>query len=165
MTTLNPTETATRPTRVIPSAEGTVLRAFGNEILFKLTAEETGGALSLGLATVPPGGAPPVHTHGRDDELFIIVDGQYEIYSDGDWHDAGPGAAVFLPRGSEHTFRVVGDKAGRHWVLTTPGGFDEFYARCAEVFAVPGPPDVARLASINADFGARIVGPAPTRNR
>jgi quercetin dioxygenase-like cupin family protein len=140
--------------------DGQLLRIFGNEILFKLTGEQTGGALSLGLATVPAGPhGPPLHVHEREDELFLIVDGQYRVCVDGEWSEAGPGSAVFLPRGVPHTFHVVGDRPGRHWVLGTPGGFDRYFARTAEAFAEPGAPDRARLAAIGAEYGMRFVPP------
>jgi hypothetical protein len=38
-----------------------VLRAFGDEVVFKLTAAQTGGSLTLWENIVPPGGGPPTH--------------------------------------------------------------------------------------------------------
>lgn len=143
--------------RVVPADEGTSVRAFGNEIRFKLTAEQSGGAVSVGLATVPPGGGPPLHVHAREDELFMILEGTYRVCVAGEWRDAGPGSLVWLPRGVAHTFRVVGDVPGKHWVVTTPGGFDEFYAKCAEIFAASGQPDRARLEALNEQYGNRLV--------
>ena len=160
---LDGTPYATSGAQIVRAGEGTRVRAFGNEILFALTSEQTGGALSLGLAEVPVGSGPPPHVHDSDDELFIIIEGDYSVFVDGRWRDAGPGSVVFLPRGSEHTFKVVGAAPGKHWTLTTPGGFDRFYARCAEVFAVPGPPSFAKLAAISAEHGYRFTSPANQR--
>jgi quercetin dioxygenase-like cupin family protein len=139
------------------AGDGVPVRAFGNELLFKLTTDQSRGALTVGLATVPPGGRVPPHGQDREDELFLIVDGAYRFWVDGEWTEVGPGALVYVPRGVAHTFQTVGDRPGRHWVLSTPGGFDHFFARCAELFAVPGPPDLARLAAINAEYGIRLV--------
>jgi quercetin dioxygenase-like cupin family protein len=147
---------------IVPPNGGHAVRAFGNEILFKLTAEQTAGSLSLGLATVPAGSdGPPPHVHDAEDELFLIVDGQYRVCVDGAWSDAGPGSVVYLPRGIAHTFHVVGAQDGRHWVLTKPGGFDRFYARCADEFAAGGPPDRAKLTAIAAEHGMRFQSAAP----
>jgi len=142
---------------IAQAGEGVPVRAFGNEILFKLTTEQSGGAMAVGLATVPPGSRVPRHVQEREDELFIIVEGAYRFWVDGEWTEVGPGALVFVPRGVPHTFEVVGNQAGRHWVLNAPGGFDRFFARVAEVVAEPGAPDFARLAAINAEFGNRLV--------
>jgi hypothetical protein len=40
------------------------VKAFGNEILFKLGGEQTAGSLTLGLAVVPPGGGPSMRQNG-----------------------------------------------------------------------------------------------------
>jgi quercetin dioxygenase-like cupin family protein len=145
---------------VVPPNEGTRVRALGNEILFKLGTEQTEGTLTLGLATVPAGSGPPTHVHDVQDELFLILEGQYRVYSDGRSTDVGPGAVVYLPRGTEHTFAVLGSTTGRHWVLTTPGGFERYFAGYGEVFAAPGSPDLARLSALNAEHQVRITFPA-----
>jgi hypothetical protein len=42
---------------------------------------------------------------------------------DGQSSTVGPqGGSVFLPRGTTHTFQVVGPTPGKHWVMTTPSG-------------------------------------------
>jgi quercetin dioxygenase-like cupin family protein len=144
---------------VVPPGGGQCIRAFGNALLLKLTGEQTGNAVSLALAEAAPHHGPPLHVHDREDEIFIILEGQYRVFSEGEWSDAGPGSVVFLPRGVAHTFRVESDEPGRHWVITTSGDFGHYFLDCAEVFAVPGPPDAARLGAIGATHGMRIVGP------
>jgi mannose-6-phosphate isomerase-like protein (cupin superfamily) len=149
-----------RVASIVRPGEGQRVRAFENEIEFMVTAEQTAGSLTVGLASVPVGNGPPPHVHYADDELFLIVEGEYRIYLNGEWANVGPGTAVYLPRGSVHTFQVVGTVPGRHWTLQTPSGFERYFARSAEVFAAPGPPDFARLAEITAEYGAELVQPA-----
>src|SRR5690349_18203817 len=84
---------------VVPPAGGHTVRAFGNELLLKLTAEQTGNGLSLALAEAAPHHGPPLHVHDREDEIFIILSGTYRVVSEEGATDAGPGAVVFLPRG------------------------------------------------------------------
>jgi quercetin dioxygenase-like cupin family protein len=151
-----PPDATQRVACIVQPADGQSVQAFGAEILFKLTAEQTAGSLTLGLSVVPAGGGPPPHVHEAEDELFLILEGDYRVCIDDKWTDAGPGSVVYLPRGCAHTFTVTGTTPGRHWVLTTPSGFERFYARCAEVFAAPGPPDFAKLASISAEHGLRF---------
>lgn len=164
--TPSPLEAPARVAGVVRPGEGRSIRAFGNEILFKLGAEQTAGSLTLGFATVPPSGGPPPHVHDAEDEMFLILEGTYRVCLDGVWSEVGPGSVVYLPRGCVHTFHVVGATPGRHWVLTTPSGFERFYAQSAEVFAVPGPPDGARLSAIAAEHRYRFVptadGPSAT---
>jgi len=144
---------------VVPPGGGQPVRAFGNALLLKLTAEQTGNALSLALAEAAAQHGPPLHVHDREDEIFIILEGRYELFSEEGSAEAGPGSVVFLPRGLPHTFRVVSDEPGRHWVITTSGDFGRYFLECADAFAVQGPPDVARLGAIGARHGMRVVGP------
>jgi uncharacterized cupin superfamily protein len=148
------------PAAVVGADEGKVVSAFGNEIRFKLGADDTAGRISLGLAFVPAGSAgPPPHVHEREDEIFLIVEGRYRVFAAGEWSEAGPGAVVFLPRGMTHTFQVIGETDGRHWVITNSGDFERFYSQCGEVFSVPGPPNFAALGAIAAEHGMRFARP------
>jgi quercetin dioxygenase-like cupin family protein len=142
---------------IVHADGGKVVDAFGSAIRFMLTAEHTAGTLTLGLATVPPGDGPPPHLHETEDELFVIVEGRYSLLAQGTWTEVGPGAVVYLPRGSVHTFRNIGDTPARHWVLTTPSGFESFYEKSAEVFAAPGAPDMGRLVDLAGQHGIRFV--------
>jgi len=150
-----------RPTaRIVHAGEGHRVRAFGNEIEFMLTGDQTADSLTVGLASVPAGNGPPPHVHPAEDELFLILEGEYRVYLDGEWTVVGPGAVVYLPRGSIHTFQVVGTSPGRHWTLQTPSGFERYFAKAAEVFSVPGKPDLTRLAAITREYGAHFVAQA-----
>jgi len=144
---------------VISADDGERVRAYGNEILFKLGTDETRGAFSLGLATVSSSeSAVPPHVHDGEDEMFIIVEGTYRVFTNGAWNDCGPGSVVYLPRGVMHTFHVTGGSDGKHWVLNTSSAFRTYYTRVAELFAA-GWPDPARLGALGAEFGMRVVRP------
>jgi quercetin dioxygenase-like cupin family protein len=149
---------STGPTAfIIHPDEGERIAAFGSEAIFKLTGANTAGTMTLLLGVVPPGGGPPPHVHRHDDEFFIIIEGQYRFLIGETWTEVGPGAVVFLPRNNVHTFRNIGKTNSRHWAFVAPSGFETFYARCAEVFAVPGPPDLRRLTAISEDYGYEFV--------
>jgi quercetin dioxygenase-like cupin family protein len=147
--------------RIVRPGEGNRVRAFGNEIEFMLSGDQTGESLTVGLASVPAGNGPPPHVHYSEDELFLILEGEYRIYLNGDWTTVGPGTVVYLPRGSVHTFQVAGDKPGRHWTLQTPSGFERYFAQAGELLSAPGKPDLARLEAITKEYGAEIVQYAP----
>jgi mannose-6-phosphate isomerase-like protein (cupin superfamily) len=146
---------------VIAPTEGRAFKAFGSEALFKLGGAETAGSLSLGVASTPPGIGPPLHVHRSDDEIFVILEGEISFHLGGRWTAAGPGTVVYLPRGVPHTFRNSGVTPSRHCVITTPSGFEMFFARSAEVFATPGPPDPLRLKSLADEYGYELLGPPP----
>jgi quercetin dioxygenase-like cupin family protein len=157
-TTADRSTTSNAKVTVITPDAGRSFTAFGSTAQFKLEGAHTAGRLCLGLAVTPPGGGPPLHVHHSDDELFIIVEGELEVWSDGEWIPAPAGSVIYLPRGSRHTFRNAGTRPSRHWVLTTPSGFDEFYRDAAAIFAAGGAPDVQKLGALAAKHGYEILG-------
>jgi mannose-6-phosphate isomerase-like protein (cupin superfamily) len=150
-------EEAPRPVVIAQPHDGVPVRAFGNEIVFKLGSYQSDGALVVGLATVPAGNAVPMHVQDSEDELFLILDGTYRFWVNESTTDVGSGALVFVPRGAPHKFQVLGERAGRHWVVGLPGGFDGFFQEAAELFTAPEGPDVSRLVALNAKYGYRFV--------
>ena len=150
----------TTAARLIAPDDGERVRAFGNEVLFKLATGETSGAFSLGLSFVSASdSAVPLHVHDNEDEMFIIVEGTYRVFANGAWSDCGPGSAVYFPRGVMHTFYLIGGQNGKHWVLTTSNAFRDYFTRAGEIFAAGGAPDRARLAALGAEYGMRFVQP------
>jgi len=96
-----------------------------------LATADTGGAMSITDSVSPPGSGPPRHIHHDADETFVMLTGDTEFWRDGERFIRGPGETVFVPRGTEHTFRVVSDTPSRHLVILTPGGFEGFFAEMA----------------------------------
>jgi mannose-6-phosphate isomerase-like protein (cupin superfamily) len=107
------------------------LLRFGDvTILVRVSGESSGGALSL-FEEVPPLVDTPRHMHANEDELFYVLDGEHVIEVGDDEHRAGPGDAVFAPRGVPHAQRRVVPGEGRLLILTVPGGFDGFFRELA----------------------------------
>lgn len=97
-----------------------------------LTPEESGGAMSIVDSLSPVGSGPPRHVHHNEDETFVMITGKCKVWIEGIETIVGPGESVFVPRGKEHTFKVIGDEPSRHLVILTPGGFEGFFADMAE---------------------------------
>jgi quercetin dioxygenase-like cupin family protein len=133
------------------------LHAFGEEITFHMTGAETGGKWALWTEITPPRGGPPPHTHANEDELFFVLEGRVGFYQQGQWTEVGPGASVFMPRNSVHTFKNLGTSPSKMLIQTQPAGFDTFMARCAEEFSKPGGPDMQRILQISAEHGIQFV--------
>lgn len=131
--------------------------------LTKLTGATTGGGLDLVDHRVPAGYAPPLHVHADQDEVFVVLDGEFSFRCGPQRLEAGAGAVVFLPRGVPHAFRVSEAGTGRALVLTSPAGFADVVSELgvpATALVLPPAdlpaPDPERLAAV-----ARAHGIAP----
>ena len=143
---------------VVPASEGTMLEAFGDRLQVKLGGEQTQGSLAVCLYTVSPGGGPPPHLHFQEDELFLIIEGHIRFLLNDEWTEGfGAGTVVYMPRGSVHSFQNLSDTPGRFWIITKPSGFEQFFTRCADVFAHSGPPDIARIVAISAEHNIEYI--------
>lgn len=123
-----------------------------------LSTEASGGAMSIVDSVSPAGSGPPRHIHTREDETFIILTGECEFFLGGERFMRGPGETAFVPRGTEHTFKVAGDRPCRHLVILTPGGFEGFFAEMARgQFRIPE--DMEQIMEAAARFNLSFTGP------
>lgn len=126
----------------------------GDELLVRLTARDTGGAISLFEQRTPVGGGVPMHVHEREDETFQILDGSVEFTVAGRVIVANAGDSVWAPRGVPHAWRAIGDRPVRLLFATTPSGVEGMFEELATL--PKGPPDFAKVAGICARFGVRF---------
>ncbi|MCW1884638.1 cupin domain-containing protein [Luteolibacter flavescens] len=145
------------PPSIVPIAEAKVLHAFGDTASFQLTGEETGGRYTMFVNVTAPGGGPPPHRHDHEDEWFYVVEGRAEFFKDGEWTEVPPGTAVFMPRGSVHTFRNAGETPLKQIIHTAPSGFETFFARVADEFNREDGPDMDRVIAISTEHGIHYV--------
>lgn len=138
---------------VRPLSEARVFRAFGDEMVLHLGADDTGGKFSMWTNITPPGGGPPPHYHDHEEEWFWPLSGPAEFLKDGNWFQVPARTAVFMPRGSVHAFRNPTTEPMEMLIQTMPGGFDRFFAECAAEFSNDGPPDMGRIIAISKNYG------------
>jgi len=117
---------------------------------------------------MPEGFSPPRHIHMREDEVFVVEDGDVCFDIDGRRLLARAGAGVFMPRGVPHTFRVQSATAQVLGIMS-PGEFDGLFRE----LGVPAgrrtlpdagtvPFDVPRVMAEQRRRGTEVVGPPMT---
>ena len=118
----------------------------GMELVIRASAESTGGAFSI-VEEIDAVDAPP-HVHEREDELFYVLEGRHVFTVDGVEYEAGPGDAVFGPRGVPHAQRRVVPRIGRTLSMYSPAGFEGFFRDLAEADSAGqiGPGALDRIA-------------------
>ena len=75
-------------------------------------------------------------------------------------HAFGNTLSVFLS--GEHTNGTLSVTSewippGRHWIITTPSGFETFFARSADEFAQAGGPDRDKIVAIHREHGIELL--------
>jgi quercetin dioxygenase-like cupin family protein len=145
---------------VLAAGEGfAVENPLGGVMTFKATSRDTGGVVTAIDTTVAPGDGPPLHVH-VEDELIYTLEGAFRIRLGDTISTAAPGAFVFIPAGTPHTFQNIGTGPGRLFATVMPAArpFEEFFERYAEL------PETERgidaFARLGAETGAlEVVGP------
>jgi quercetin dioxygenase-like cupin family protein len=96
-------------------------------LLTNLTeTSDTNGAFSLFEATLVPGTEPPPHVHSREDELFYVLEGKFDVYVGEEVFKGETGECIFLPRFKPHTFTIRSPQL-RLLILFAPAGVEEAF--------------------------------------
>jgi oxalate decarboxylase/phosphoglucose isomerase-like protein (cupin superfamily) len=136
----------------------------GDEITFRCTSEQSGDAIAAFEVRMSAGGGPPaLHRHAPF-ELYRVQDGELTFYLEGsdggiERSVAGPGSVVAIPGGSEHTIRNESDAEARAFVVFSPGGEMERFAREAGALAASGQPTIEEIMTLAHAHGIEITRP------
>ena len=87
---------------------------------------DTNGAFCLVEGTLIPGNEPPPHVHSREDELFYILEGEFDVYVGEEAFKVETGECIFLPKFKPHAF-VIRSPRLRVLALFTPAGLEEAF--------------------------------------
>lgn len=135
----------------------------GSRMTVLATGATTNGAYGLMIQEMRQGFSPPLHQHHREDDAYVVLEGEITFSLDGVEHRVGPGGHVFLPRGVSHTFRVETETA-RVLEIVTPAGAELWHYECSDPAGADGLPpagelDVGRVLATIAPYEIDIEGP------
>ena len=163
-------EKAEKAVAHIPPGEGTKsLWVLGELLTYKVPSHRTGGAYAHFEVATQPGAALPPHIHHREDESFYILEGEFEFLVGKETLRVGAGSLLYVPKGTLHAHRGVGEGVGRMLVTQTPGGlYERFFEEVgveAKSNVVMGSveedsPEAAWITTIAARYGIEIALPS-----
>ena len=84
----------------------TTLDVFGVDVTFLVENEHSGGRFGVLEYVSKPGHEPPPHWHEHEDEVFYIVEGQFEVHCGDQVLQVEAGECVFLPKRKPHGFII-----------------------------------------------------------
>lgn len=137
------------------TTRGQTFRVFGQTVTERITAEDSGGAYYVMEELSPPGTGVPPHRHSREDEVVQVLAGTFEVFLDGELSVVEAGSTLHFARGTRHGFRNIGRTDARTLWFVTPGAPTQAFLRTLSTFP-EGPPDMARLAALHADYGIEM---------
>jgi quercetin dioxygenase-like cupin family protein len=88
--------------------------------------QDTNGAFCLVEGTLAPGNEPPPHVHSREDELFYVLEGEFDVYVGEQAFKVETGECIFLPKFKPHAFLIRSPRL-RILALFSPAGLEEAF--------------------------------------
>ncbi|MBL8029758.1 MAG: cupin domain-containing protein [Candidatus Doudnabacteria bacterium] len=106
---------------------------------------------------VPAGEGPPPHTHTRETEEFIVLQGVFEFYMGNKLPiKLSAGDRLTGPTGIQHHFRNVGESPGQLILCFMPPGCERYFEKLEAERAKPGPDLRERICNLDEQFGIII---------
>ena len=152
-------------TYVQPGKGTRSLWVLGELLTYKVPSQRTGGAYSLFEVQTPPGSGPPPHVQHREDECFYVLEGEFEFSNGEETLRVGAGCLIYVPKGTLHAHKNVGEGAGRMLVSQTPGGlYERFFQEVGkpvdgddgEPFLFEEQSEARRIVEVAAEHGIEI---------
>jgi quercetin dioxygenase-like cupin family protein len=149
---------------ILPGQGTTSLWVLGELVTYKVPSQQTGGAYSLFEVATQPGAGPPAHIQHREDESFYVLEGEYEFLVEGYTMRAEAGSLLYIPNGTLHAHKNVGEGMGRMLVTQTPGGlYERFFEEAGKPADDRAGPlvfedrlAVANIVAIAAEYGIEM---------
>lgn len=158
--------TMTHPAIIRKPNEGRRIGVVGDVYRFLATGEETDGRYATFEAIVPPGSGPPPHIHSREEESFLVLEGQMTFQLGDERIVAGEGTFLNMPVGSLHCFKNETDKTARLLISLAPAGLEQMFFEVGTPLAddmttAPPPSDaeIKKLLAAAPRYGVEIKVP------
>ena len=151
--------TIAAPHTVLAPNEGLRLQSGpGRDLIFKVTGEDTGGALDYFTVEVAPNGGPPLHVHHEQEETIHVLKGRFKVRIGDELFQLDEGGFAYLLSQIPHAFLNLTDQPAEIIVVYTPGGGHKFYEDLGPATR-NGTPDRAVVAAIFEKHDMTLLGP------
>jgi quercetin dioxygenase-like cupin family protein len=135
----------------------------GDIYRFLAIGDETDGKYATFEAIVPPGGGPPPHIHSREEESFLVLEGEMTFQLGEDRFVVGDGTFLNMPVGSLHCFKNESQRTARMLISVAPAGLEKMFLEVgtplSEGDLVAPPPshaDIEKLLAAAPRYGVSI---------
>lgn len=154
------------PATIRKPNEGRRIGIVGDVYRFLATGDDTDGKYATFEAIVPPGSGPPPHIHSREEESFLVLEGEITFQLGDDRFVAGEGTFLNMPVGSLHCFKNEGDKTARLLISLAPAGLEKMFFEVGTALAddedsapPPSEAEIKKLLEAAPRYGVEIRAP------
>lgn len=121
---------------VLAPGEGQSIELPGARMVFKALSGLGTSDFVVGEFTAEPGfRGPGPHVHGTHEELFYVLDGEFDFFLADHCVRLGAGAFVIVPPGVMHDFRNPGQRPARWLGIAAPGGLERYFGEVRDLAA------------------------------
>lgn len=155
----------THPPILRKPTEGRTIAVVGDLYRFLATGDETDGKYAMFEAIVPPGGGPPPHIHSREEESFLILEGEITFTVNDEKIVATAGTFANMPVGSLHSFKNATDKTARMIISVAPAGLEKMFlevgvpVKLGDTTPPPSKAEIEKLLAVAPNYGVEIKAP------
>lgn len=143
--------------------EGRTIAVVGDVYRFLATGDDTNGKYAMWEAIVPPGGGPPPHVHGREEEGFFILDGEITFQIGDKRIVATAGMFANMPVGTPHSFKNESGRPAKMLISVAPAGLEQMFfevgvplAEGATTALPPTREEIEKLLAVAPKYGVEI---------
>jgi mannose-6-phosphate isomerase-like protein (cupin superfamily) len=127
--------------------EGRSVALRGTEVVFKVESGDADAASCVEFKAAP-GFDTGLHVHERLEEMFYVLDGDFEFRVGDETFQATAGACLFVPPRVPHAFANRGAAPATLLLTMSPAGHDRYFDELAQILAADGPPDSDKIAAL-----------------
>jgi quercetin dioxygenase-like cupin family protein len=114
-------------------AEGRTVKLFGVRFRYKVVSGDSSGALAMLEVEIPPGTLVKPHTHAREDEYSLVLEGTVGARIGDATQEAVAGTYLVKPRGIPHAMWNTGSAPAKVVEIVAPGGLEDYFEALAPI--------------------------------
>jgi len=132
--------------QILGPGAGKAIKLPGVTAVFKVVNDRKPGDFVVLEVTADPSFAGPgPHVHDTYEELFYVLDGEFDFFLDSEVRRVGPGSFVNVPPGVMHDYRNHGTGPARFLGIACPAGLDRYFEEIRDLIGAGNLADVEEL--------------------
>ena len=145
---------------VLQTGEGKTLSLRGTQVAYKAVGDRPGGGPTVLEFIAAPGFSTGDHVHSKIEEIFYVVEGEFQIRAGDRLLAAHAGDFVLVPPGVPHGFGNPNGSPAKLVILISPAGVHErYFEELSEILAKPGAPDIQAISELRQRYDTEQVSP------